>query len=151
MLNELVLGALLISLTVIVHAVIQEQLIIFLEWFAPYLGRWFGRLWKVQVTVIAVLGMLLALIIDMWIWALFFLFVTQEPNIQNYESALYFSVSTFTTLGYGDIVLSPNWRLMASFEATNGLLMFGWATAFLFEIIMNVYRHEKISGRLSPR
>lgn len=44
---------------------------------------------------------------------------------------MYFSMVTFTTLGYGDITLGGDWRLLASFEAANGIIMFGWTTALI--------------------
>jgi hypothetical protein len=42
---------------------------------------------------------------------------------------------SFTTLGYGDIVLGEGWRLLASFEAANGIILFGWTTALIFAFI----------------
>jgi hypothetical protein len=53
---------------------------------------------------------------------------------------LYFSMVTFTSLGYGDVVLPPSgWRLLASFEAANGILMFGWTTALIFFVVQHLY------------
>jgi hypothetical protein len=51
------------------------------------------------------------------------------------EPALYFSIVSFTTLGYGDIILGEDWRLLAGMTATNGLIMIGLFTAFLVEIL----------------
>ncbi len=145
MLEQCSYGALIITLTVVIHAVTQEQLIQFLERFAPVLSKIFGRYWKILVTITAVMGILLALIAEMWLWAILYL-KSGDPAVNTLESALYFSASTFTTLGFGDVILSPDWRLLGSFEATNGLLLFGWSTAFLFEIIFNVYRNDRISA-----
>lgn len=50
--------------------------------------------------------------------------------LPDFESALYFSATSFTTLGYGDVVLDPKWRLFGAIERANGLLLFGWSTAF---------------------
>ncbi len=143
MFNELILGTLLVTTTVIIHAIIHEQLIHVLEWLAPILGRRLKRLWKIPTIVVAVMGTLTALILEMWMWALFFM-ATGEPAVNTIESALYFSASTFTTLGLGDIVLGHQWRLLGSFEATNGLLLFGWSTAFLFEVIRDLYSNDRI-------
>ena len=38
---------------------------------------------------------------------------------------------TFTTLGYGDVLLNERWRILGSFEAANGIIMFGWTTAII--------------------
>ncbi len=53
--------------------------------------------------------------------------------------ALYFSVTTSTTLGYGDITLSPQWQLLSTFEAIAGLLLFGASTAFLLALMKNLF------------
>lgn len=148
MLLELLIGSMIVSATVIIHAVTQERTIFFLEWAAPILGKFLGKHWKIITVIMAVMGMLIALIIEMWLWAMCYLWVN-EPSLTTLEAALYFSASTFTTLGYGDIVLSPEWRLLGSFEATNGLLLFGWTTAFLLEVITDVYRSERISGDMA--
>lgn len=47
---------------------------------------------------------------------------------------------TFTTLGYGDIVLGPEWRLLSGIEAINGIVLFGWSTAFLFAIVQRSWK-----------
>jgi hypothetical protein len=59
--------------------------------------------------------------------------------IETLETAVYFSTVTFTTLGFGDITLDEDWRLLSSFEAANGLLMFGWSTALVFAAVQWVY------------
>jgi voltage-gated potassium channel Kch len=59
--------------------------------------------------------------------------------LKGLEQALYFSTVTFTTLGYGEIVLDERWRLLASFEAANGIIMFGWSTAIVMAVVQRVY------------
>jgi hypothetical protein len=46
---------------------------------------------------------------------------------------------TFTTLGYGDVTLGESWRLLGSFEAANGTIMFGWTTALIVAVVHRVY------------
>ena len=46
---------------------------------------------------------------------------------------------TYTTLGYGDVVLIERWRLLSSFEATNGIIMFGWTTAIVIAAVQRIY------------
>ncbi len=87
----------------------------------------------------AMLGPIFAAhIVEIWIWAIFYFFVEE---IQNWESALYFSTSSFTTVGYGDLVLSEEWRLLESIEAINGMILFGWSTAFIFAGVRRIYGH----------
>ena len=88
-----------------------------------------------SVTVIWVLGMVTA---GVWIWALTLraldIFVTVE-------AAVYFSLVSYTTLGYGDVLLPQDWRLLGGMAAANGLLSMGLLTAMLVEVL----RHVRIS------
>jgi hypothetical protein len=54
-------------------------------------------------------------------------------------SALYFSAVTYTTTGYGDLVLNEGWRLLGAVEALTGILMCGWSTGFFFAIVNRLY------------
>ena len=59
--------------------------------------------------------------------------------LQGFEEAFYFSMVTFTTLGYGEIVLDDQWRLLSSFVAANGIIMFGWTTAIILAAVQRIY------------
>jgi voltage-gated potassium channel Kch len=50
-------------------------------------------------------------------------------------SALYFSAVTYTTTGYGDVVLPTEWRLVGAVEALTGILMCGWSSGFWFVVV----------------
>jgi hypothetical protein len=92
-----------------------------------------------MILAIVVLAVSLTLIVAIWVWALFYML---SGAIQTLEEALYFSTSTFTTVGYGDLVLSEKWRLLSSIEAMDGFLLFGWSAAFIFEVGSKLYRKE---------
>jgi hypothetical protein len=85
-------------------------------------------------------------ILEALLWAAAYVVLDE---IQNLEQAFYFSMVTFTTLGYGDIVLDERWRLLASFEAATGIIMFGWTTAILITIVQYAYFGRKIN-KLAP-
>lgn len=61
------------------------------------------------------------------------------------EEALYFSTVTLTTLGYGDITLDEQWRLFASLEAANGIILFGWSTALIFAVVQRIVAVNRVS------
>ena len=65
--------------------------------------------------------------------------LTELPDLQ---TAFYFSMVTFTTLGYGDVVLSGDWRTLASIQAANGVIIFGWTTALIFYFIQKIYKRN---------
>jgi voltage-gated potassium channel Kch len=63
--------------------------------------------------------------------------------ITTFEEALYFSIVTFTTLGFGDIILSDEWRILGSLEAANGIIIFGWTTAIIMATVQKLYLTER--------
>ena len=76
--------------------------------------------------------------IEIMIWGICILIIPNIEQINNIEEALYFSMVTYTTVGYGDIVLIPYWRVMSGFEAMNGILLFGWSSALFFSIVQRI-------------
>ena len=82
--------------------------------------------------IMVVLGLFAIHTLEVWLYALSYLAI---GAISDFESALYFSTVTFATLGYGDIVLTPAWRIFGAIEAVNGLILLGWSTAFLISLM----------------
>ncbi|WFU51629.1 potassium channel family protein [Sinorhizobium terangae] len=96
------------------------------------------------VTVAWVIYLIFPIIIDVCLWAAFYYVAEALPS---FEEAFYFSTVTFTTVGYGDIVLGRDWRQIATFEAVNGWIIFGWATALMMAVIQRLYFREPEPGR----
>ncbi|MEX6633266.1 ion channel [Hyphococcus lacteus] len=82
------------------------------------------------VLVLLVSWLMIAHAIEIWMWSLTFLHFELFDNL---ETALYFSASSYTTLGFGDVLLPEGWRLLAGATAANGFLLFGLSAAFLFD------------------
>jgi len=144
MIIQLLVGIALIGATVYIHAVALNALDLRIRRITPALEARFLRTWRSMLMTLAVLGVFAVNILQLWIWAGFYVLVGELPDM---ESALYFSTSTFTTVGYGDVVLSHDWRLLSSFEAANGMILFGWSTAFIFSIMRMTYHPEHDTGR----
>jgi len=75
---------------------------------------------------------------------------TQE-DFSSFSEALYFSFVTFTTLGYGDITLSSNWRLLSGIEAINGIMLIGWSTAMMYSLIQQINKALKPKKKKSVK
>jgi hypothetical protein len=76
--------------------------------------------------------MIVAHLVEITAWALFFVWRQAMADV---PSALYFSAATYTTVGYGDVVLPAEWRLVGGVEALTGILMAGWSTGFFFAVV----------------
>ena len=79
---------------------------------------------------------------EMGIWALVFEFCGE---FSNFATAFYHSAVNFTTLGYGDVVMSARWKLLGPLEAADGMLMFGITTALIFALVQRL-----IQTRMGP-
>jgi hypothetical protein len=73
------------------------------------------------------------------VWAYLFLWRDAMPSL---ATALYFSAVTYTTTGYGDLVLPEGWRIVGGVEALTGILMCGWSTGLFFAVATRVYTYS---------
>jgi len=132
MLFQILIGSVLIILTIIVQVLFIEKAIQVLTRFGSKIsGEASTRTFVIALTF-TTLWLLAALTIATWIWAVAFMGLGAFDTL---SKALYFSMVSFTTLGYGDITLTENLQLLSGFIAANGLVLFGLNTAFLIEVM----------------
>jgi len=81
------------------------------------------------------LGLLLGNLVQIALWALLF---HSHGEFEGFGVAFYHSVVNFTTLGYGDLVMSEGNRILGALEALNGVLMIGITTGFLFMVLTSL-------------
>ncbi|MEM1300573.1 MAG: ion channel, partial [Pseudomonadota bacterium] len=81
------------------------------------------------------LWMLVGMIAGVWIWAVVLLLV---GGFEALEPSIYFALAAYTTLGFGDVLPSENWRILGAMIGANGMLGFGLATAALVEFITSL-------------
>lgn len=99
-----------------------------------------SRFWRWTWIFVRVAGwMVLFHLIEITAWALGYLWEGAMPDL---PSALYFSAVTYTTTGYGDLVLPEEWRLVGGVEALTGILMCGWSTGFFFAVVSRFYEAQ---------
>jgi voltage-gated potassium channel Kch len=143
--RQILLGSMLMIATTVIHSGCTMAALWGLRRVATRRSgpqsKWLG----VSVVAGLVLMMFLAALVEVSIWAAAYL---AHGALSGVETALYFSMVTFTTLGYGEIVLGEQWRLLASFEAANGIMMFGWTTALIFALVRAVTPREQELDRL---
>ena len=134
---QIVLGAMMIVVTTMIQGMFMFVGIGYLRDFVSRRPTKSMLLSTLRIAAF-VLWLFLATILEVWSWSMLYLVLGAIGSI---EEAAYFSTVTFTTLGYGDITLDE-WRLLSSFEAANGLLMFGWSTALVFVAVQWVYERD---------
>ena len=77
--------------------------------------------------------------IEIWIFTFAYLSLDIFPDV---ETAVYYSTTTFTTVGYGDVVVDKGWRMLGAAESVIGFLLLGWSTAFLVSVSARVRSFE---------
>ena len=79
------------------------------------------------------------------IWALVYMLLPGITEFETFEKSIYFSLVTFTTLGYGEITISSGNRILAGLEAINGITLIGWSTAFMFAIFQELMKKSVLN------
>jgi voltage-gated potassium channel len=137
--TQLIIGALMISASVVFHVATLMFIINLLK-------KNLSRITLLQRTPRIILLMVFNVLIvigvhtvEAWSWAALYLYLGEFSDLQH---ALYFSVVTATTLGYGDVTLAPQWHLLSTFEAMGGLILFGVSTAFLLELMRHLLKED---------
>jgi hypothetical protein len=88
------------------------------------------------IVVVAIFIAFTAHLVEIGMWAWLFLLCGEFPD---WGSAYYHSAVNYTTLGYGDIIMSPAWKLLGPLEAADGALMFGVSTAMVFAVTQRLF------------
>src|SRR5581483_2407750 len=130
MITKLLLTSCLVAGTVVIHA---SGLGIVLSHVLHSPARTDTRFWPITWLLIRVAWLLIVIhLFAIALWAVFFWSAKCLPD---FESSFYFSAVTYATIGYGDLVLPREWRILGPIWKFRGILMFGLSTAFFFIIV----------------
>ena len=91
-----------------------------------------GIAWSSAILIVVMFVLFAGNLVQIALWGCLFLFVEQ---FEDFPTAFYHSIVNFTTLGYGDLVMSEERRLLGALEAANGVLMFGLSTSVLYSVV----------------
>jgi voltage-gated potassium channel len=83
----------------------------------------------------AAFGLFVLHAIEIWAYAALY---AVAGALGTFDEALYFSTSTYATIGYGDVVLAPGWRVLGAIEGANGVILLGWSTAFFVAVVSRI-------------
>jgi len=132
MLTRLLVGCALMAICVIIHAGGMTWALQRLRKAAIPTGFWSST----SLFVLVAVWIVMLHVVEIFLWAIVYVWNGAIPDL---PSATYFSAVTYTTTGFGDIVLPYDWRLDAGMEALTGILMCGWSTGFFFAIVSRLY------------
>jgi voltage-gated potassium channel Kch len=140
MIQQLLFALALTSATVAIHAIGTVYVVI------PAARLWNEKsksqtplrpIWVLTRLV----GFLLVLhLVEMAVWAAAF---TAAGILPDFETSLYFSLKSYTTVGYGDVLPPERWRLLGPIEAAVGVLMLGWSTSIIVAAVARIYNSRQ--------
>jgi len=134
MLSKLLIAFFLMALCVPIHAM---GLTGAFRWMHARLVRGTGQFWYAPWMLVRIAAWTLLLhLIEILVWALFYVWRGAMPD---FTTSAYFSAVTYTTTGYGDLVLPKEWRLVGGVEALTGILMCGLSTGLFFAVFTDVF------------
>src|SRR3954447_18078483 len=143
MIHQFLFALALTSVTVVFHAIGTVHIVI------PATGVWKRTSASLAVarpvwTLIRLVSFLLVLhLLEMAVWAA----AHASGNVlPDFETALYYSLKSYTTVGYGDVLPSASWRLLGPIEAAVGILMLGWSTSIIVAAVQRIYNAHSTSS-----
>ena len=131
MLRQALVAAAVCACTIVIHALIMTTVVRVTQTLgAKTVWHPWLRLTAVMIASVSVL--MVAHVSEVLVWALAYATAGAAPAGTD---LVYFAFVNYTTLGYGDITPVPGWRLLGPMTAMNGILLFGWSTAVIFEVL----------------
>ena len=132
MLIQLAVGSAVSAINILLHAAVTLLAI----WIARIVARRntsHPLSYLAGVMIATSLVLMVAHTLEVFVWSLAYAIVNAAPDDAN---LVYFAFVNYTTLGYGDVTPLAKWRLLGPMTALNGVLMIGWSTALIFEVLI---------------
>jgi voltage-gated potassium channel len=145
MLSELTLAFVVLAVCVLIHT---AGLVGTAEWLFDRREKFERRrpgMMRFSLYLILVFSVVTVLhLTETAVWAVVYRWWGLFPD---FETALYFSMGSYTTIGYGDVVLPQRWRLLGAVEGISGVLLCGLSTAFIFVVLNALLQIRAAAGR----
>jgi hypothetical protein len=134
-LNPLAVGVIAFACTILVHALTLNATVYFVR-HERRLGHAGANFWNdVAIVAVTISFAFTAHLVEIALWAQLFMLCGE---FSQFGTAFDHSAVNYTSLGYGNVLMTPSWRFLGPLEAANGLLMFGVSTAMIFAVIQRL-------------
>jgi Ion channel len=138
--HQLLAGSFVSACTIVIHALVTTAVVRVARTVGAK-NTWHPWLLLIMVMTATVSVLMIAHTSEVVVWSLLYMIV----NIASADAdLLYFAFVNYTTLGYGDITPTEPWRLLGPITAMNGVLLFGWSTAVIFEVLRRALMRTNI-------
>ena len=137
MLTKIAIAAAIVSVSLVIHA---AGILLMAHWLLRRregLERTGSSRQFAVLIVTLFAGIMFLHVIQTSLWAVFYY---TQSLFSDFETSLYFSMVSFTTIGYGDVLLPRHWRLLGVIEGFSGVLLCGVSTAFIFAVINAMFQ-----------
>jgi voltage-gated potassium channel Kch len=115
-------------------------LLIFAQWILRHLAVTQSNRWMMHHAILIILVFFVIIVLHLIETALWASFYYWQALFADFETSLYFSLTSYTTIGFGDVVLPQKWRLLGAIEGISGVLLCGLSTAFIFAVVNVLFR-----------
>lgn len=138
---NIIIGLIIIGITVTIHGYGTKFWINFLRKKYKHLSEARFDTRSVWLLIYTALFLLFLNFLEATVWGFTYYLLPGITEFDSLEKSIYFSLVTFTTLGYGDITISSTNRILSGFEAMNGILLLGWSTTMMFSVMQALMKN----------
>jgi len=131
MLRQILFGGVVSVVNIAIHAFVMTIVVRVVQKTSTK-NKIGSSVYLIMVMIPTVLVLMATHTVEVMVWAFAYFVVNAAPEGAD---RLYFAFVNYTTLGYGDVVPVTRWRLLGPMTAMNGVLLFGWSTAVIFEVL----------------
>jgi ion channel len=143
MFRQFLVGGCISVVNIAIHALVMT-LVVQVAQAASVKNRSHSSLLLMAVMIPTALVLMITHALEVIVWSLAYYMVDAAPTGAD---LVYFAFVNYTTLGYGDVLPVERWQLLAPITAMNGVLLFGWSTAVIFEVLRRTLARLEISTR----
>jgi voltage-gated potassium channel len=136
-LRELFVAFGIVAVCVVIHVIGMVSLI---EWLLDQRTTLERKTGMTQFSLLLIVIFAIVILLHLAETAIWAAFYSWRHLFPDYETSLYFSLGSYTTIGYGDVVLPQRWRLLGGIEGVSGVLLCGLSTAFIFAIVNALFQ-----------